>query len=890
LFAAVLVILLAFGLPPAGPDCDERVETIQQAVNTYRERGVVRWPELERQVAEAHRCYGEARTAAHAALFGYETYLLVEQRRFADAEAVFERFFAGYAGVAAPDMLARMYLRRGFVYGRLGWTVAMLAEYARAAAMAERLPAEEASRVLSDAGERYRVVNDLETAARYFASAESLLVRLYAAEPAAYGQALGIVRLRQALALLDEGDLSWRPKREAAAAAAPLLESALTLIPATPDGAFHRAYTLLNLAVMHWALGEPEAALEPIAEAHRLSPWFRDAYPQLVANRWRKEGHTQYLLGRYDAARRAYETALAEARAADERDETWRALVGLGEVAEAEAAGGQADGLRRAEGYFRQAAALVEEIRRSYGTHDWSASAWETVQEPYLHLTRVLLRQGRAAEAFLVLDETRARYLRDLRTSARLRERLGAVESERLDGLFEALDDVRYQLGDPALPLAAQADLQAQETILQREVDALVNDPGQDAGPVTLEAVQDALRPRGQVLLTYFLDDAVPTAFVVRPDTFVAVPLRVTPDTLRAEVDSLGGLWAGEAGVALRLTPLHALYRALYAPVAPLVPEGAPLVVVPDGPLTQVPFGLLLEREHPPFAYADAPYLLRRHAITVELAAALLTDPAPPEERPLGLLALGRSRFGGLRPSGPADRSTPALGDLPHVEEELRRLQRRVGGARIALDEAATEAFLDARRDEARVIHLASHALVDAQLPLYSRVVLWDGPPPEDDGTLYLYELQRRPLHADLVTLSGCSTARGRSRLGEGMMGLQYAFRAAGARATLATLWQVEDAATAELMDRFYLHLRRGLPKDEALRQAQLAYLGRHPDRASPFFWAAPVLYGDPAPVPLAPGAPPTAVWIPVGLLLLGLGLALPRLLARREARMRGNG
>src|SRR5690606_22288268 len=200
-----------------------------------------------------------------------------------------------------------------------------------------------------------------------------------------------------------------------------------------------------------------------------------------------------------------------------------------------------------------------------------------------------------------------------------------------------------------------------------------------------------------QVLLTYFLDDDLPTAFVVRVDTFAAVPLDADVERLQEAVRAFGGAWAEDTvhTVGARLTPLHTLYQALYAPVAPLVPDGAPLVVVLDAPPGRLPFGLLLERPHPPFAYADAPYLLRRPPITLERAAALRAEPAPRPHPPLARLALGRSRFGATHPQ---------LADLPNVPEELQRLRRHIGNARFALNEDATEAFFDAQRGSPRVI------------------------------------------------------------------------------------------------------------------------------------------------------------------------------------------
>ena len=871
---------------PELADCDAQVAVIDSLFTLYDQAGDRAWSDLDPLVARAHECYGDARTAAHAELFDYETYFLMMQRRFTEGEQAFDRFFADFAMVAEPKVLAGMHLRRGYMHERGGSTAAMLAEYGRAAAMADRLAPLDAARALRSAGEQYWMVNDLETAGHYLAAAESLLVQHYPEDTVRLGQALGVVRLRRSNVLLDRGKRGFVAPHDAAEAALPLLQSALQLIPPTPVEAFFRINIYLSLVEVQWNLGEPEKALSYLAEAHSLSSWVRGTYPQLVSYVWQQDAHTQYLLGHYTQAREAYTKAMEEAQAANEREELWRSLVGLGEVAEAEAAARPEDGYHEAEAYFRHAITVGEAIRRTYGTHDWSAAAWEEKQKPYHELTRVLLRQGRPDEAFLLLDETRARYLRDLRASSQLRARLSAVDAERLDSLFETLDDVRFRLSDQTLSLADRVELDAQEVTLQQQADSLTGAARNDVEPVSLVDIQRALQPRGQVLLTYFLDGNRPTAFVVRSDTFVAVPLNVSTETLRAQVGHLDGLGDDDPEASLNLTPLHALYQELYAPVAVFVPKGAPLVVVPDGPLAQVPFGLLLSQRHPPFDYATAPYLLRDHPIAVELAAALLVEPPVTAERPLSLLALGRSRFDGPDPASPAERQGAGLGDLPHVEDEIRHLRRQVGDSRFVVNEEATEAFFDAHRNEARVIHLASHALVNAQLPLYSRVVLWNSPEARDDGTLYLYELQSHPLNADLVTLSGCSTARGRSRVGEGMMGLQYAFRAAGARATLATLWQVEDEATSELMDGFYRGLRRNLPKDEALRQAQLAYLDRHPGHAaSPFFWAAPVLYGDSAPVLLAPSDPALVRWIAAGLLLLLGGIFLPRLMARRRER-----
>lgn len=882
LFACILSAPLA--AQPRSADCSVLFDAVDREFYTIYERGGNDWTDLEPLLAEAKRCFGDTRTAAHADLLNYESSVLVKQRRHAESEAVFERFFADFASVADPEVVAKMYLRRGYAYGRLGWTAAMLSEYAKAAALAGQLPAPAAASTLRNAGEYYAQVNDLDTAARYFAAAESLLVRVYDDDAETHGTELGIVRLRQAHVLLDEEEQGWRTPEETHAAVRPLLESALQLLPATPANAYYRILALFALIELHWLQGTPATALAAIAEAHRLRPWIEDAYPHLESRIWRKEAYTRYLLGTYADAIQAYETALALARRAEEREEVMWALIGLGEVAEARADGTPRPFLQQAEAHFREAATVAEELRASYGTHDWSASAWELTQEPYLHLTRVLLQQGRAAEAFLTLDETRARYLRDLRASAQLHRRLDASARLRLDSLTSAQQAARYRLGQRQLATPERTRLELQVVETQRAIEALTGRyANASRDTLSLDALQRILRDRGQTLLSFFFDGDKAWAFVVRPDTLAALRLATDADQIQAELGAIGGAWHHSAAPSPRidLAPLHRLYTTLFAPVSSLIPASTELVVIPEGPLSVFPLGLLIEQPHDRFAYADAPYLLRRYAISTELAAGLLVAPAPSSEHTLALLALGRSRFGGLRPTALGSEEAAPLEDLPAVETELARLRRHIGEARFALDEEATEAFLDQHIAEARLLHLASHALIHPSLPLYSQIVLWDDPQADDDGTLFLYELQNRALAVDLAVLSGCSTARGQRRTGEGMLGLQYAFRAAGAQATLATLWQVDDRASSDLFDRFYHHLGSGRTKSEALQRAQLDYLADHEGlRASPFFWAAPVLYGDTSSMSLPPGAP-SPLWLPFGIALVLAGLVLPRLLSR---------
>jgi CHAT domain-containing protein len=113
------------------------------------------------------------------------------------------------------------------------------------------------------------------------------------------------------------------------------------------------------------------------------------------------------------------------------------------------------------------------------------------------------------------------------------------------------------------------------------------------------------------------------------------------------------------------------------------------------------------------------------------------------------------------------------------------------------------------------------------------------------DGFLRLSDIYNLRVPADLVVLSGCQTARGQAVRGEGLVGLTRGFMYAGARRVVASLWQVDDLATAELMRLFYRGmLRENRRPAAALRAAQLE-LARDPRWASPFFWSAFVIQGE---------------------------------------------
>jgi CHAT domain-containing protein/tetratricopeptide (TPR) repeat protein len=147
-----------------------------------------------------------------------------------------------------------------------------------------------------------------------------------------------------------------------------------------------------------------------------------------------------------------------------------------------------------------------------------------------------------------------------------------------------------------------------------------------------------------------------------------------------------------------------------------------------------------------------------------------------------------------------------------------------------------------------RIVHFATHGLINAKRPYLSGLLLSlvDEHGRPQDGFLSLSQIYNLNLPADLVVLSACQTAMGKEVKGEGIIGLTRAFMYAGTPRVLASLWKVDDAATAELVKLFYTAmLKHNLPPSAALRSAQLE-MSKHKLWQSPYYWAGFILQGEP--------------------------------------------
>src|SRR5262249_40674561 len=144
-------------------------------------------------------------------------------------------------------------------------------------------------------------------------------------------------------------------------------------------------------------------------------------------------------------------------------------------------------------------------------------------------------------------------------------------------------------------------------------------------------------------------------------------------------------------------------------------------------------------------------------------------------------------------------------------------------------------AYKSASPDRFTFIHFTAHAAANLSSPLDSAVILSGA---NEAYKLYARDVAEVPLRAELVTVSACRSAGERHYSGEGLVGVAWAFRRAGARRVVAGLWDVDDRSTAELMDNLYARIAAGETARHALREAKRALIARGGNYAKPYYWA----------------------------------------------------
>ncbi|HEY1308784.1 MAG TPA: CHAT domain-containing protein [Vicinamibacterales bacterium] len=262
------------------------------------------------------------------------------------------------------------------------------------------------------------------------------------------------------------------------------------------------------------------------------------------------------------------------------------------------------------------------------------------------------------------------------------------------------------------------------------------------------------------------------------------------------------------------------LYKALIAPIAPMLSKRGSVVIVPDGPLNMLNFETLSvpgERRH---------YWIEDVAVSVAPSlASLSTSTASIAPHDRSLLLIGDAV--------PADARYPVL---KHASTEMAAIANAFSGRAVVYrgDLATPARYLASEPGGFEIVHFTAHADANTESPLDSAVILSKD---QTSYKLYARDVAEHPLNAALVTISACRSAGERTYAGEGLVGFAWAFLRAGAKRVIAGLWDVDDRSTAELMGGVYKELAGGKSPAAALREAKLAMIKAGGPASKPYYW-----------------------------------------------------
>lgn len=598
-----------------------------------------------------------------------------------------------------------------------------------------------------------------------------------------------------------------------------------------------------NLGILGWAyyrLGDYERAIQVLTEAEALARKLGYTGDRRIA--LINLGRTQRLLGDYGGASRSYTDAAAVALELGDPREAAEALASVRMTQAAlalerrrheEAASRAAEALRiqgeqgflidrqrtlvlqgqiwEHRGERSRAAALYEEVVKSPNAEPnmvWEARA--ALARVHAHANRPVDAEAEFRKAFELMEIS---FEQLMETELRLPffSNLGRFHDEYVDFLItqgrviEAL-----QVADHSRARLLQERLLADGTVPGGAVDYARLARNLDA-PVLFYWTA----PERSFLwvITSGGVDLIPLAEEAVLDNLVAA----YQSRILASRDPLGE--ADPAGVEL--------YRRLVEPASAAIASAQRVFIVPDGPLHQLNFETLILPDPRAHYWIEDVALVRAPSLRL-LPAGLESQRATEPS----LLGLGDSTA--------VDEAFPSLpfagAELSAVAELFEPERRRV----YVGPQASPSAYREADSERFTFIHFAAHAQVNAVAPLDSAVVL---SPEDDEYKLYARDIISIPLDAELVTLSACRSAGGRTFAGEGLVGLSWAFLSAGARHVIGGLWQVEDASTAELMTHLYRELVAGAEPAVALRRAKLELLRSDTAYRKPYYWAPFVTY-----------------------------------------------
>ena len=479
---------------------------------------------------------------------------------------------------------------------------------------------------------------------------------------------------------------------------------------------------------------------------------------------------------------------------------------------------------------FEQSIAAVDALRLEVvGAEREQEQFLENKLDSYHMLAGILISENRLEDALRVAERAKARVLTDVLATGRLEITKNMTPDET---------EKEHLLQRASGPKAA-AELDAFRRNLYASHPELKWQRAQSE-PLSLAQMDSLIPDAKTALLEYVTSDQASYLFVLtRKDRSAAPQLSVYPlsikgrrlaESARRFRDQIATRDLGYRAAAADL------YRQLIEPARKELLGKTELVIVPDGPLWELPFAALVTPRQNHIIEEQAIFLAQSLTVLRERHRQAHAECFP------SLLAMAN-------PAWKNGEGRASFAPIPNAEGEAQSLAHLYGESRSTVFTGA-----DAREDRFksnasrfRVLHLATHGVLNNENPLESYLALTPGGEgKQEDGLLEVREILDLELKADLVVLSACETARGKVAGGEGVIGMSWALSVAGSPASVVSLWKVDSSSTSRMMVQFHKTLKSscGTRKARALQQSMASLLAT-PEYRHPYYWAGFVLIGD---------------------------------------------
>jgi CHAT domain-containing protein/Tfp pilus assembly protein PilF len=578
------------------------------------------------------------------------------------------------------------------------------------------------------------------------------------------------------------------------------------------------AYDLRNLGISYERLGMLKEALGNLNSSLDLS--------REIGER-KNEAMTLYSLGtlyqKMGKSEEAFQTlkeAYGRGRELNLPEVVWRSLKAMAGISiqRRELPGAYQD--------LREAIEVVERMRGRIKIDEYKTGFLENKADLYEEMVLLLLRMGKADEAFNYAERGRSRNFIDMLGNQRIKVKSsssqGLLDMERgLSRRIESLEErIRKEKGETIIEELKKARKDYESLLLSIKEESPELAPFVTVDPPTLRDIQRAI-PKDTVLLEYLVTREGVVVWVLSSEGIDSVTVPMGKGVIREKVATYRGML--ERVIPVERESLE-LYNLLIRPVERFIEGSKYIGIVPHDILHYLSFSSLFDGRR---------YLMESHPIFYSPSASVLKMVV---DRHVG--AYRNTPLQKFLVIGNPDLGDSAY-DLPFAEREAMSIAREYEGSEVLIRKEATETRVRGDIGGFNGIHFASHGVYDSVTPLFSTLKLaGDG---NNDGNLTANEAFSLDIKASLVMMSACQTGLGKVTTGDEIIGLNRAFIYAGGNSIVSTLWRVNDAASAMLVKRFYRYYK-GNDIAESLRLAQMAVKDYYPH---PAYWAGFGLTGD---------------------------------------------